>query len=165
MFPAITTGIFSTNSNIHPLLFSSFHFVVLNVGDFIGRTFCAHPSIVVWSGKRLLTLSLARTLFIPLFLMCNIQRSSNSPPPIINSDVIYLLILLAFSFSSGYVSSLCVMAAPSLKHNPRLKGCRDDVDVAATMVTFSLVFGLAVGSVASFGVQSAICGCNPFKQF
>ena len=54
------------------------------------------------------------------------------------------------------------MAAPSLDHNPRLKGRLEDVDVAATVVNFCLVGGLVVGSLSSFAVKGAICGCNPF---
>jgi equilibrative nucleoside transporter 1/2/3 len=89
-----------------------------------------------------------------------------SPPttPIINSDLVYMFILLIFGFSNGYVSSLCMMSAPSLEHNPRLKGRREDVDVAATVASFCLVGGLAIGSIASFAVRAAVCHCNPFIQ-
>ena len=127
---------------------------------------CAYPRFIIWSAKRLLALSLARTLFIPLFLMCNIQRSPTLPPssPIISSDILYMLILFIFALSNGYVSSLCIMSAPSLEHNPKLKGRRDDVDVAATVVTFCLMAGLAIGSMASFAVRAAVCDCNPFRQ-
>lgn len=166
VFPPITTSIISTNPNVHPLLFSAYHFLVFNIGDFGGRTICAHPSVAIWSAKRLLMLSLGRTFFIPLFLMCNIQRSPLLPPtlPIINSDIAFMLILLAFAFSNGYVSTLCMMSAPSLEHNPRLKGRREDVDVAATVASFCLAGGLAIGSMASFAVRAAVCDCNPFRQ-
>lgn len=73
-----------------------------------------------------------------------------------------MLILLTFGLSNGYVSSLCMMAAPSVEHNPHLKGRVEDVDVAATVASFCLVGGLAVGSFASFAVRAAVCGCNPF---
>lgn len=56
-----------------------------------------------------------------------------------------------------------MMSAPSVEHNPRLKGRVEDVDVAATVASFCLVGGLAVGSFASFGVRAAVCDCNPFK--
>jgi solute carrier family 29 (equilibrative nucleoside transporter), member 1/2/3 len=166
VFPPITTSVTSTNPNVHPLLFSAYHFLVFNIGDFGGRTICAHPSVAIWSAKRLLMLSLGRTFFIPLFLMCNIQRSPLLPPtlPIINSDIAFMLILLAFAFSNGYVSTLCMMSAPSLEHNPGLKGRREDVDVAATVASFCLVGGLAIGSMGSFAVRAAVCGCNPFRQ-
>jgi equilibrative nucleoside transporter 1/2/3 len=112
-----------------------------------------------------MALSFARTAFIPLFLMCNIQRpgvTSVPTAPIITSDLLYLLILFAFGWSNGYVASLCMMSAPSLEHNPRLKGRKEEVDVAATIVSFCAIFGLALGSLASFGVSALVCGCNPF---
>ncbi|KAF9468919.1 nucleoside transporter-domain-containing protein [Collybia nuda] len=166
VFPPITVSVQPTNPNTHPLLFSAAHFLVFNLGDFLGRYICSFPSLLIWSAKRLLTLSLARTLFVPLFLMCNVQRPLSSIPssPIINSDLLFMLILFAFGLSNGYVSSLCMMSAPSLEHNPRLKGHKEDVDVAATVASFCLVGGLAIGSVANFAVRGLVCECNPFTE-
>ncbi|KAG6856709.1 hypothetical protein H0H87_001498 [Tephrocybe sp. NHM501043] len=94
-----------------------------------------------------------------------LSPSSNLPTtPIITSDLFFMLILLAFGVSNGYVSSLCMMSAPSLDHNQRLENRKEDVDVAATIVNFSLVAGLALGSIASFAVMSVVCGCNPFSH-
>lgn len=95
--------------------------------------------------------------------MCNVQRSSGSTgTPTINSDFLFMLILLVFGISNGYVGSMCMMSAPSVEHNPRLKGRKSDVDTVATITNFSLVGGLFIGSAASFGVKAAICDCNPF---
>ncbi|KAF5393979.1 hypothetical protein D9757_000334 [Collybiopsis confluens] len=165
VFPPITASIQSVNPNIHPLLFTSVHFLVFGVGDFLGRYLCSFPRLLIWSAKRIMVLSLSRTLFIGLFLLCNVQRPNNSPIPAVpffNSDLLFMLILLAFGLSNGYVSSLCMMAAPSLEHNPRLKGVREDVDVAATVSQFFLIGGLVLGSIASFVVKGAVCACNPF---
>lgn len=74
----------------------------------------------------------------------------------------FMLIMLVFGWSNGYLSSLCMMSAPSIEHNPKLKGRVEDVDVAATVASFCLVGGLVLGSAASFAVKSAICQCNPF---
>lgn len=74
-----------------------------------------------------------------------------------------MTILLAFGISNGYVSTLCMIAAPSIEHNDRLKGRREDVDTAATVASFCLTGGLAIGSVASFAVRGAVCRCNPFS--
>ncbi|OCH95953.1 hypothetical protein OBBRIDRAFT_787800 [Obba rivulosa] len=165
VFPPLTVSVRPTNPATHPLLFSTVHFLIFNVGDFLGRYLCSFPRLLVWSARRLLTLSFARTLFIPLFLMCNIQwgASSVTSNPILNSDVLFMTILLAFGLSNGYVSSMCMMSAPSLTHNPRLKGRAQDVDIAATVASFCLVSGLALGSLASFAVRAAVCDCNPFK--
>jgi len=165
VFPPITVSIQSTNPATHPLLFSAIHFLVYNIGDFLGRFLCSVPRLLVWSSKRLLSLALARTLFIPLFLMCNVQWSTPAPMgPIITSDFLFMLILLLFGLSNGYVSSMCMMAAPSVAHNPRLKGRTEDVDIAATVASFCCVGGLTIGSVASFAVRAAVCDCNPFKE-
>ncbi|KAI0698630.1 nucleoside transporter-domain-containing protein [Cytidiella melzeri] len=166
VFPPITISVLPTNPATHPLLFSAIHFFVFNVGDFFGRYICSFPRLVIWSAKRLLTISLSRTLFIPIFLMCNIQRSNlshSASTAIINSDILFMLILLAFGLSNGYVSSLCMMSAPSVEHNPRMKGRVEDVDVAATVASFCLVGGLAIGGFASFAVRAAVCNCNPFQ--
>ncbi|KAJ3867687.1 nucleoside transporter-domain-containing protein [Lentinula novae-zelandiae] len=175
VFPPITSSILPTNPSIHPLLFTSIHFLVFGLGDFFGRYICSFPRLLVWSAKHLLALSLSRTLFIFLFLLCNVQRPPNpspeslsslipdSPiPPIINSDFLFMLILFLFGLSNGYVASMCMMSAPSLEHNPRLKGKKEDVDVAATVSQFCLIGGLVMGSVASFAVRGAVCRCNPF---
>lgn len=156
-----------TNPSTHPLLFSALHFLIFNIGDFLGRLLCSFPSLLIWSGPRVLSLSLLRTLFIPLFLACNVQRpnaGSTAAPPLFNSDVVFMVLLIAFGLTNGYVSTLCMMAAPSVEHNPRLKGRRDDIDTAATVANFCLIGGLACGSIASFAVRGAVCGCNPFRE-
>ncbi|KAA1466077.1 hypothetical protein DENSPDRAFT_830825 [Dentipellis sp. KUC8613] len=166
VYPPLTISVQPTNPGIAPLLFSSMHFLVFNIGDFLGRYLCSYPRLLVWSAKRLSVLSACRTLFIPLFLACNIQRDPSLPSksPLINSDFLFMLLLVIFGLSNGYVSSLCMMSAGSLEHNPRLKGRREDVDIAATVASFCLVGGLVVGSMMSFGVRAAVCGCNPFKE-
>ncbi|KAH9843954.1 nucleoside transporter-domain-containing protein, partial [Rhodofomes roseus] len=163
VFPPITVSIQSTNPSTHPLLFSAMHFFVYNIGDLTGRSLCSLPRLHIWSAKRLLSFSLARTLFIPLFLMCNIQWASpTAMKPVITSDALYMLILVLFGVTNGYVSSMCMMSAPSVAHNPRLKGRTEDVDIAATVASFCLVMGLTMGSVASFAVRAMVCNCNPF---
>ncbi|KAF8225429.1 hypothetical protein L208DRAFT_1306344 [Tricholoma matsutake] len=166
VFPPITNSIQSTNPNTHPLLFSAIHFLVFGVGDLSGRYLCSFPRFWVWSAHRLLTISISRTLFILFFLMCNVQRPSSSvhSPAIISSDILFMLILLAFGMSNGYVTSMCMISVASLEHNPRLKGRREVVDVAATVATFFLVGGISLGSFASFAVRAAVCECNPFTS-
>ncbi|KAI9466711.1 nucleoside transporter-domain-containing protein [Lactarius psammicola] len=164
VFPTITISIVPTDPAIHPLFFSSLHFLVYGVGDWFGRYLCSIPRLLVWDAKNLLGLSLARTLFIPLFLACNLQRDASSPstPPVISSDVLYMLLLFIFAMSNGYVSSMCIMSAASLEHNSQLMGRKEDVDLAAPIVSFCIVGGLVIGSVLSFIVRAIVCGCNPF---
>ncbi|KAG8913236.1 hypothetical protein FRC01_004654, partial [Tulasnella sp. 417] len=155
IFPPITASIRSTNpvppfdsgriSIFSPILFTSLHFLVFNIGDYVGRAICSNPRIHISSGRRLLTLSALRTIFIPLFLACNVQRPSATPsvtsPPLINSDFLFFLILLVFGISNGFVGTMCMIAASSPSHNSRLK--KEQVEIAATLAQFSLVGGLA----------------------
>ncbi|KAI0254244.1 nucleoside transporter-domain-containing protein [Lactifluus subvellereus] len=156
VYPAITISIVPSNREVHPLLFTSLHFLVFSGGDLFGRYLCDIPRLLIWSARRLLGLSLARVLFIPLFLACNLQRDASSPSaaPLINSDLAYMVLLFVFGLTNGYVSSMCLMSAPSLEHNPRLKGRKEDVDLAATITNFCLVGGLVIGSILSFIVRA-----------
>jgi len=166
VFPPITMAIMPVNPWFHPLLFNAIHVLLFSLGDLLGRHLCTFPSLLIWSPHRLLGLSLAHTLFIPFFIACNIQLPSSSTTqpsssPLINSDLLFFLILFAFGTSNGYVSTLCLMAAPSLQHNKKLND-QEDVDTAVTIGLFCMVGGLTAGSFASFAIRMVVCRCNPF---
>jgi equilibrative nucleoside transporter 1/2/3 len=67
-----------------------------------------------------------------------------------------MIIMLTMGYTAGYVISLGLLAVSSLEHNPRLKGRREDVDVAATLGGSFVILGLALGALLSFGVQTMI---------
>jgi len=135
-----------------PTIFISLHFVIFNAGDGFGRVL---PQLLVGFSQRLVykksilyALSALRTVFIPLFLVCNVDYSSIV---LFRSDLIYLIILTCFSISNGYLSALIMVAGvvePSLE--------ADEVDVAATCMSFYLTSGLAAGSLISFGVKALV---------
>jgi equilibrative nucleoside transporter 1/2/3 len=103
-------------------------------------------------------MSLLRTLFIPLILLCNTDRPATTSPPtsIIHSDMLFMIIVLTMGYTTGYVISQGLLSVSSLEHNPRLKGRREDVDVAATLGGSCMMLGLALGALSSFGVQAMI---------
>jgi equilibrative nucleoside transporter 1/2/3 len=162
IFPVITVTIQSTNPNTHPLLFTAIHFLMFNLGDFFGRYICSFPRLITWSATRILAFSIVRTLFIPIFLLCNTEQGTSRALPVISSDFVYMLLVGALGLSSGYVSTLCMLGASSLEHNPRLRQRREDVPIASTVAGFCLIVGLAIGGFGSFGVRAIICQCNPF---
>ncbi|KAM0745979.1 nucleoside transporter [Meredithblackwellia eburnea MCA 4105] len=172
VFPSITGSVLSVNEGgtdvgvwslgprlSLPSLFIPLGFIVFNAGDWIGRAMPQVKALTFTDWRLLATASAARVLFIPLFLLCNVQTSlsSSASKPFINSDVVFLLLMLLFSVSNGYVSTLIMLAAikeESLEEN--------EVDVAATCLAFYLTSGLAVGSLISFPIRGLICKCNPF---
>ncbi|KAA1118585.1 hypothetical protein PGTUg99_011628 [Puccinia graminis f. sp. tritici] len=135
-----------------PTIFIPLHFVIFNLGDWTGRIL---PQLLPGLSQRLIqkktilyTLSGMRTVFIPLFLVCNVDYSSIV---FFRSDLIYLIILVCFSISNGYLSALIMTAGviePTLKPN--------EVDVAATCLSFYLTSGLAAGSLISFAVKAIV---------
>ncbi|XP_053192649.1 equilibrative nucleoside transporter 2-like [Scomber japonicus] len=116
-------------------------FIVFNVMDLVGRS---APSLVQWPSKESLAFPaavLSRAIFIPLLMVCNIQNSKLTV--IFSHDCAFVTIMALFSFSNGYLASLCMAYAPQLV---RSKDC----ETAGSLMTFFLVLGLAVGASLSF---------------
>lgn len=172
VFPAITSFIRSvhyppTTLLTHPLIFAALHFLVFNIGDFLGRYLPLIPFFQIWDSRSQFYLSLSRTVFIPIFLACNFRSPSSPPGPpeasvVIRSDLIFFLIMLLFGTSNGYINSLVLLAVPSPRRNPWLRHNLHNVEISATIAQFCLIGGLAFGSVLSFGVTALVCSCNPF---
>ncbi|KAI9272776.1 nucleoside transporter-domain-containing protein [Phascolomyces articulosus] len=133
-------------------VFVAFHFVLFNVGDWIGRILPIMDSMRTFKPKLLVVLSLLRTLFVPAFLFCNIVASDRTLPVLIDNDVVYFLIVSIFAVSNGWLGSLTMMAAPQQQSitSPAEKS------LVGSVMSFSLVAGLAIGGGMSFGVRSMV---------
>ncbi|GAA5993590.1 hypothetical protein JCM5350_008367 [Sporobolomyces pararoseus] len=163
VFPSITSSILSVKTGQpdarllqQPELFVPLGFAVFSAGDWFGRVLPQWEKLAWTNWKGLMICSVARFAFVPLFLMCN-QQAGGGQHTVIKSDIAYILIMFLFSASNGYVSTLIMLASvvePSLE--------ADEVDIAATCLAFYLTAGLAGGSLISFAVRGAVCGCNPF---
>merc|ERR1719270_899646 len=145
-FPAITVLYNSVNGEEYPTWANKYFiavccFVLFNVGDYVGRFIaekgqwpkpgkinqpCTVSSMIV------LVLSLARLVFIPLFMYCNSFES----------DTAYIVIMLLFSLSNGYLSNICMMSGPQVCHP-------DDQMTAASLMVACLGIGLATGAALS----------------
>jgi len=72
------------------------------VGDYIGRTYIPSiPALQFNSHPKILALSIARVIFVPLFLACNLSTTPGTP--YLNSDIMYLIILILFGITNGQV--------------------------------------------------------------
>ncbi|KAG9313824.1 nucleoside transporter-domain-containing protein [Chiua virens] len=158
VYPAITARVQSVDPRIHPMLFTAVHFVIQNSSDLLGRLTCSRPFLAIWDPKKILVLAFLRTVFVPLILLCNVYRptATNLISPVINSDVLYMLIIFCMGYSHGYVTTLAILGASSPERNPGLKGGHEDVDIVAAMSGSFVMVGLASGALASFGVQALI---------
>ncbi|XP_076584890.1 equilibrative nucleoside transporter 2-like [Chaetodon auriga] len=116
-------------------------FIVFNAMDLVGR---GAPSLVQWPSKESVLFPVAvlsRLIFIPLLMMCNIENPRLTV--LFSHDCAFVVIMALFSFSNGYLASLCMAYAPQLV---RCKDC----ETAGSLMTFFLVLGLALGASLSF---------------
>ncbi|GHJ84256.1 hypothetical protein NliqN6_0658 [Naganishia liquefaciens] len=158
IFPSITTSIVSVRQPppklLDPAVFVPLHFLAFNVSDYLGRTYLPTiPMLFFHNSRHVMFASLARTLFIPVFMLCNTSfadTSSLAHVPFINSDIVYFIILFLFGASNGWISSLSMIIASSPTMNPAIE--EDEKDVAGSLAGFCLTGGLVVGSLASFVV-------------
>ncbi|XP_076829883.1 equilibrative nucleoside transporter 1a [Brachyhypopomus gauderio] len=123
-------------------------FLLFNVMDWAGRSLTA---VCMWPGKDsiwLPVLVIARVVFVPLFILCNVQPR-NSLPVVFANDAWYIIFMIVFSFSNGYLASLCMCFGPK-------KVAQHEAETAGAIMAFFLSLGLAFGSALSFGFRAMI---------
>ncbi|KAI9736977.1 MAG: hypothetical protein M1834_000566 [Cirrosporium novae-zelandiae] len=140
-FPVFTTEILSIHPDSRPGVFIPLAFLLWNLGDFIGRIITISPVFVIHHRPSILFIfSIARTAFVPLYLLCNIGGHG----AIIQSDFFYLVIIqFFFGLSNGWLSSNCMMGAGEWVNV-------EEREAAGGFMGLMLVSGLTVGSLASF---------------
>ncbi|KAH8805547.1 nucleoside transporter-like protein family [Xylogone sp. PMI_703] len=123
-----------------PQTFIPLGFLLWNVGDFAGRLLTIFPFSLSHKPVFLFLFSIARVVFIPMYLLCNIENHGAT----IKSDAFYLLIVqLGFGLTNGWLSSSCMMVAPELVED-------GEREAAGAFMVLMLVAGLTSGSFLSF---------------
>jgi equilibrative nucleoside transporter 1/2/3 len=127
---------------LQPATFIPLAFLFWNSGDLLGRLAPLLPFSLTHRPRLLFLISIARLLWIPLFLLCNI----NGRGALVNSDFFYLvLVQLGFGLSNGWLGSSCMMAAPEWVEE-------GEREATGGFMGLNLVAGLTVGSLLSFTV-------------
>lgn len=146
IFPALVVLIQSTNycksssDRFSNDLFVPFMFVLFNLFDLIGR-FLAGTFTLVLDHKNIWIATLARTIFFPAFMFCNVLDSQL--PILFNNDAYPIVFMIFFALSNGYVATACMVIGPSLVFS-------QDSSLAGTIMVFSLTLGLLLGACVSF---------------
>jgi equilibrative nucleoside transporter 1/2/3 len=133
------------NLSINPLVFNALHFLVFNIADLLGRILTSAP-LFPTNDTALVIYSLLRTIFIPIFMICNVPGHW---PTIITSDTVYMLALFLFGLTCGHCTTLALLSA-SEKGDPELGGR------ASRIAQFWMMSGFVVGGIASFGVSALL---------
>ncbi|KAI8942261.1 hypothetical protein NX059_000340 [Plenodomus lindquistii] len=150
-FPVFTVQIVSVANPttapriLQPTAFIPLAFFFWNLGDLVGRTLPALPLLRLTHRPRLIfLLSLARVVFIPLYMLCNIGGNGAA----ISSDTFYLLVVQGgFGVTSGYLGSSCMMGFSEYVE-------AGEAEAAGGFMSLALVAGLATGSFLSFLVAA-----------
>lgn len=183
-----TTPTLLPEESTYTRLFVPTVFLLFALGDWFGKSLPGFPALPLpkkpfgtkEDGSRrywhfgdiqhawvILVLSLLRIGFIPLFMICHVvlrEPSTLEPRPshvpyLIRSDLLYLVIVLVFAVSNGWLGSLAMMKAPRLLTRGK------DKEQAGTYMVLVLTFGLFAGSLMGFVLRMISCGgCNPFVQ-
>ncbi|XP_055365924.1 equilibrative nucleoside transporter 1-like isoform X2 [Betta splendens] len=150
-FPAITAD---TKSTIADGGSWDFYFIpvscflLFNLCDWTGRSLTA---ICMWPQKDsvLLPISIvSRLVFIPLFMLCNVQPRVQLPV-FFHHDGFFIAFMLCFAFTNGYLASLCMCYGPKnvLPH---------EAETAGTIMSFFLCLGLGSGAALSFPFRALV---------
>uniref|UniRef100_A0A8B9KJ00 Solute carrier family 29 member 1b n=1 Tax=Astyanax mexicanus TaxID=7994 RepID=A0A8B9KJ00_ASTMX len=150
-FPAVTADVKSTiaNGGAWEMYFIPVScFLLFNLCDWAGRSLTA---VCMWPGKdsKLLpVLLLARVVFVPLFMLCNVQPRYNMPV-FFEHDAWFIIFMIGFGFSNGYLASLCMCFGPK-------KVAMNEAETAGAVMAFFLSLGLALGASFSFLFRGVI---------
>lgn len=145
MFPAVTADVKSSIAGASAwanYFIPVSCFLTFNIFDWLGRSLTA---VFMWPGKDsrwLPGLVLARLVFVPLLLLCNVQPRHHLAV-VFEHDAWYIFFMAAFAFSNGYLASLCMCFGPK-KVKPA------EAETAGAIMAFFLCLGLALGAVFSF---------------
>jgi equilibrative nucleoside transporter 1/2/3 len=148
IFPALVVGFTSVDNCAVDAarwrndLFVPIFFVLFSLGDFCGRILAGGTRPVL-SALNIHWAGLARLIFYPLFLLCNVEGSRL--PIVFTNDAWPILFMCAFALSNGYVCSCCMMMGPTLVDTR-------DAPLAGNIMIFCLTAGLMAGSGLSFVV-------------
>uniref|UniRef100_A0A8C4I779 Equilibrative nucleoside transporter 1 n=1 Tax=Dicentrarchus labrax TaxID=13489 RepID=A0A8C4I779_DICLA len=151
-FPAVTVDVRSTVAQEGDAWGTYFIpvscFLLFNLMDWAGRSLTA---VCMWPGKDSIWLPVLvglRVVFIPLFMLCNVQPR-NYLPVLFSHDAWYIIFMIFFSFSNGYLASLCMCFGPK-------KVPQHESETAGAIMAFFLSLGLALGAAVSFAFRAMV---------
>ncbi|XP_078724063.1 equilibrative nucleoside transporter 1-like [Lampetra fluviatilis] len=152
VYPAITADVVSTSatpgSRWEILFIPISCFLLFNLLDWAGRSFAGLPRIgSLWL---LLLLVCARAAFVPLFMMCNVHpRGAAALPVLFPHDAVFIVLILLFAFSNGYLATLAMCYGPK-------KVSGHNAETAGAIMAFFLSLGLSLGASISFLFRSLV---------
>ena len=97
-------------------------FVVFNIADYVGKQLAVwiqKPGPSKWGQLSLLVSSILRIGFIPLFMFCNVSVNNRETNILIHSDAAYIVLMVLFGISNGYIGNIAMMFGPGTVKDPK----------------------------------------------
>ncbi|GFG40730.1 hypothetical protein Cfor_04914, partial [Coptotermes formosanus] len=153
MYPAVTVLVNSTGrGNSKPWNDTYFvpvvGYLIFSTCDYVGRILAG---LLQWpqnKGWIVAVLSVLRIAFIPLLLLCNAQPRHHLPV-LMNSDLYYILIIVLFGLSNGYLANIALICVPKMVDY-------SEQETASSMIAAFVGIGLACGSALSLVMVSLL---------
>lgn len=164
MFPTMVAEIWSADGpkeditdkckldGFSAVFFKFYVLFMFNFGDFIGRKLCTYSKLGLTkenSGPRVFIYSILRVIFYWLFLECNIRHDRSGY--LATSDWYFVVVMLAFGVTNGWVGGLAMEFAPSQVENDD-----DAKGQVGSYTIITLTMGLLAGAALSFGVKESV---------
>lgn len=119
-------------------------FLLINLADFTGRFLAGKFQVIgLHDDKSLLCAALFRIILAGGFFLT--RRDNFEGLGFMGTDWAYIVLMIAFGVSGGYVANLCFMYGPQ-----RIE--KEKAETAGSLLPFYLCVGLLIGSLASFGL-------------
>lgn len=117
VFPAILVLIYSLdrdNGSLWNVVYFTpvCTYLIFNTGNYVGRILSGWIKRPKYQPNLIALISLIRLGFIPAFLFCNITQK-HSFPVIFKSDSIFIVFMIVFSISQGYIVNISMMTTPA----------------------------------------------------
>ncbi|XP_063163590.1 equilibrative nucleoside transporter 3 [Candoia aspera] len=144
IFPAISSSIESMNKFSGSLWTDKYFtpltsFLLYNFADWCGRQITVWIQVPGPHSKWLPTMILLRTVFIPVFMLCNYQPRMHIAKVVFAQDVYPVVFIVFLGLSNGYLSTLSIIYGP--KVTPK-----ELSEAAGVLMMLFLQVGLALGS-------------------
>ncbi|KDR21110.1 equilibrative nucleoside transporter 1 [Zootermopsis nevadensis] len=153
IYPAVTVLVNSTGKGSRKP-WNDMYFVpvvgylIFSTCDYVGRILAGllqRPRNKSWV---VALLSILRVVFIPLLLLCNAQPRHHLPV-LMNSDLHYIVIIVLFALSNGYLANITLICVPKVVDSA-------EQETASSMMAAFLGIGLACGSALSLAMVNIL---------
>ena len=95
---------------------------MFNIADYVGKQLAVwiqKPGPSKWGQLLLLVSSILRIGFIPLFMFCNVSVNNRETNILIHSDAAYIVLMVLFGISNGYIGNIAMMFGPGTVKDPK----------------------------------------------